>query len=237
MSDRLLIRAISGAGDGYEPFVLATEGLYHAYAKHCGADYLCFVGKRDPHMTRDEGVLHASWNRVPLILEAFTSGYRQVVWMDADTLVIDLKPGNNVFDAHDDGVPFHTIRVPRMNGDGWMENDGVIVAANTPEARAAYEQFWTDRHAPIPGWQQGHYDAYVGEHPEIHGPLDPIYNWFDWGGNIQTSINRDYPPRAAAHVLAWHAWDAGIQGSRHEAMFRAFEQYWPAGDRRGYRTG
>lgn len=226
MSDRLLIQSIGHAPDGYESWVDMTAGVMRRYASMCGADYEMFVGCSDENV-------HPTWNRVSRALAAFSAGYQKVVWLDVDTLVVNVN--DSIFDGTDDTTPFHSVRILHREVYGteaeygrpgpdderaYVENDGVLVMNNAPETVTALRSFWSQRTAE--NHEQTAFDAYVRAHPDAHRPLDPRYNWFDWERGMADRIDPGHPSRDEAVIVAWHAWS----GARHPQMVREYRQVW-----------
>lgn len=103
MTDRLLIQSIgSNPHDTFKKYMALQEPIHRDYAARCGADYEYFVGESDARC-------NPTWNRVRMMLDAFDRGYRKIVWLDADCLVV--RPDDDVFDGTSDSAPLLMTRV------------------------------------------------------------------------------------------------------------------------------
>lgn len=200
-ADRLIVQSVSSRDDHYGEQLAVIRAIHERYARACRADYQAFIGEKDP------GVC-ASWNKSKLILEAFDRGYRKVVWLDVDTLVVE--PAVDIFAETDNDVPLQLV--PYLpHGDAVLHpppfyyNAGVIVANASVAARAAMEYVWDRRRVPPPSahfdtaWDQLPLNKWLGRRqglPFAPGdlsaeqgranvasvrPLDVRFNWmFDW---------------------------------------------------------
>jgi hypothetical protein len=188
--------------DAFEKYMDLALPIHEDYAARCDADYEYFVGWKEERV-------NPTWNRLPMILEAFERGYESVVWMDADVLVV--KPDRDIF-AEVVGAPLHMTRTsgfpywtPAGEQEAW--NDGVLVAHNTPEAIDALRWTWDRRHDPFLEHQVAGMPEltwlldYVFTHPDgLVAELPDIWNWMDAGVNGT--------PRDDAVIEAFH-------GQRH----------------------
>lgn len=216
MSDLLIMQSFGTPPDGCERYLALSERIHRSYAEKCGADYELFIGEKEP------GV-HPAWNRIPMFLEALRSGYTKVVWLDADTLVVD--PARSIFEGTDDTTPLHMCRT---NGFPWPPhvlareqlweayNDGVLVVNNTPIAIDALEYVWSERRAEHPTlgqiWELSPLLDWLLERRDVEGivaELDPRWNWMPFAENL------DFEDEAA--IKAWH-------GMPHAQRFSLFRQ-------------
>lgn len=163
MTTRLIIQSITPPPDQFGRYLDLAKPVHEDYAKRCGGDYQLFVGWKE----RD---VNPTWNRLPMILDAFAQGYEQVVWLDADTLVV--QPDRNIFEEVV-GAPLHMTRTegfPWWTPDGEREawNDGVLVAEQCDESIDALEWVWRRRHDPFLPHQ-------VSGMPELSWLLDYVF--------------------------------------------------------------
>lgn len=223
---RLIIQSIgANPDDWFRKWMDITAPLHEQYAKQCEADFEYFVGDREKD-------LHPTWNRIPMFLDAFNAGYDKVIWLDADTLVVNQD--RSVFDETDDDAPLLMTRVKdshyefpwasEVNGqtvlaDRWdVYNDGVLIANNTDHARECFEFAWANRRRPFKSWHVPGIPEldwildYVYEHPEAVRQLSLTYNWMPYP---------EAPPYDDAVILAWHGmpheerWDGLQEALRH----------------------
>lgn len=210
---RLVMQSIGPPGDQYDQWMLLTRDPHIEYAHACGADYWFFDGLV-------AGATHPKWNRLAMFLDAFADGYDEVLWLDADTLVV--RPEENIFVLTD---PDAAMQMTRQFGDslrsewrepGWdVYNDGVLLAR--PDARPCFEYAWENRDERPRDYHRDFAEMnwindYVFEHPEsvVHLPE----RWNAW---------QDPRPDDTV-ILAWHASMAtGRRGLR-----AAFKELWQA---------
>jgi hypothetical protein len=219
----LLIQSIgSNPNDTFRRWMEHTEPLHTQYADRHGADFLFFAGEKD-------AALNPTWNRIPMFLDAFDKGYDKVVWLDADTLVIDQE--RSVFDETSDDAPLLMTRVLSSHfefpwaseaadgnvvpADKWdVYNDGVLIANNSDHARACFEFVWANRHSEFKPWHVPGIPEldwildYVYEHPDAVEQLSLAYNWMPYP---------EAPPVEEAVILAWH-------GMPHEVRWHGFTE-------------
>lgn len=213
-------RMIIQSGDSaVSRYLDLAEPFHRAYAEQCGADFWRFDGQWE------KGVPPA-WNRIPMMLRLFTEidgDYDQVLWLDADTLVV--QPEINVFErapfdhlgshrAHhgeESAAPWeHRPFVMRrtaggfywpMDGadqwEGW--NDGVLLAGRA--AAPALQWLWDHRQAsPLPHhqprlWELNWLLDHAKLHPEDVSEMDERFNWQPFNGAS---------PEQYAVIKAWH---------------------------------
>lgn len=223
---KLIIQSIgANPDDWFIKWMDLTEPLHKQYAERCGADFVYFVGDKEP-------ALHPTWNRIPMFLEAFRDGYDKVIWLDADTLVVNQD--RDVFEETDDDAPLLMTRVQDSHfefpwasevhgeivpADRWdVYNDGVLIANNTPHAIAALEFVWANRRSKLKPWHEPGIPEldwildYVYTHPEAVKQLSLAYNWMPYP---------EAPPFDEAVIMAWHGmphdvrWQGLISALKH----------------------
>lgn len=180
MTDRLIVQSIGGdPADNFLRYMELEEPIHRDYAARCGADYHHFVGRKDERC-------NPTWNRVLQILEAFEQGYRKVVWLDADVLVV--QPDRDIFAETPDDVPLVMTRTegfPWRTPDGEQEawNDGVLIANAGSEAEEAMRWLWDRRCDPflphqIPGMPELSWLLdWIFTHPGCVAPLSDVWNF------------------------------------------------------------
>lgn len=215
MRKRLIIQS----GDEGVAHYLDLAGPHNAeYAERCDADYQRYNG------VWEQGVPPA-WNRIPMMLDAFHEGYRQVLWLDADTLAVDHSV--NVFEQamtnHEGRVRTNygviagvdTITAPfvmrrtaggfhwPMDGpdqwEGW--NDGVLLVNRSDRALEALLALWGHRGSqPLPHhqprlWELNWLLDYAKANPGDVAEMDQRFNWQPFNGAS---------PEQYAVIKAWH---------------------------------
>lgn len=168
----LLVQSVDA---NYVPYITLSYGRHAEYAERCGADYLVYTGLQD-------AACHPAWNRIRLFLDGIEQGYEKLVWLDADTLVID--PTVNIFTETHDDVDFQLCRYVNYL---WHEqphaNTGVMVVNASRSAIEALQWIWAQRHTPLRShhvpmfWEQNWIGDYVHEHPESCAELSHRFNY------------------------------------------------------------
>lgn len=207
--DRLIIQSCD---ENFLRYLNLSRPIHEEYAEKCGADYWFFLGRKDP-------LVHPAWNRIPMFLEAFEQGYRKVVWLDGDSLVVD--DSRSIFADTDWVTPLQMTRPKDSHvempwgEDGWdMWNDGVLVANRTPETIACFEFVWSMRLEPfLPHhhptlWELNWLADFCFENRTSVKQLDLVWNWQPF---------REAPPQSTAVIQSWHGID-------HEPRFLLFAE-------------
>lgn len=218
---KLLVQSIGGSpNDAFRKWMAVTEPLHREYCDRHDADYAYFAGEW-------ESGLHPTWNRLPMMMDAFDRGYDKVVWLDADTLIVDQD--TSIFDATDSDVPMLMTRVlsshfefpwaSEVDGtivpaDHWdVYNDGVLIMNNTPDAVACLHFAWANRRSKFKPWHVPGIPEldwildYVYAHPDAVQQLSLRFNWMPYP---------EAPPYEEAVVMAWH-------GMPHDVRWTGFK--------------
>lgn len=205
-------RIIQSADEVHAHLLAITHDAHLRYAVRCDADFVVLKGYAEP------GV-HAAWNRIAMMLDAFADGVDKVVWLDADTLVVNQDV--SIFSETDDDVAFQMVRVPGSTAE-WgrgedIWNDGVMVAN-----RAAIEGLtwmWSKRNAvPEPHhvatalpWEGNWMLDWMFGHREQVAELSVRFNW------MPPSYDMSVAPRASS------PWDAAVPSE--DAVIRAWHGF------------
>lgn len=222
---KLIIQSIgANSDDAFRRWMDLTEPIHQEYADRHHADYELFVGNKEPG-------LHPTWSRIIMFLDAFAAGYDKVVWLDADTLVVN--QARDVFEETSD-APLLMTRVlsshfefpwaSEVDGvvvpaDKWdVYNDGVLIANNTDHAKACFEFVWENRNSPFKPWHVPGIPEldwildYVYAHPDSVEQMSLAYNWMPYP---------EAPPYDEAVIMAWHGmphevrWDGLTKALAH----------------------
>jgi hypothetical protein len=210
MSDRIIIQS---GDEGVARYLDASQPFHQAYAKRCGADYWRFDGRWHPDV-------HPAWNRLPMALRALTLGYERVLWLDADTLVV--QPDVNVFDRVPSDSVFSMRRTaggfywPLDGPDQWEGyNDGVLMVNDVWDADTTVNELWArafdkplPHHAPTL-WELNvllDYAKANDGNPACVKEMDERFNWQPFA---------DAAPENEAVIKAWH-------GMPHEQRWQEF---------------
>lgn len=200
---------IQSCDEQFLPFMDLAAPIHARYAAAHDAHYELFVGWKD----RD---VHPSWNRTVMFLDAFAHGYEKVVWLDADTLVVDPEADIFTETADDVALLMPQASIPWFDSP-WCFNCGVAVANNTPAAYNAFNYVWSRRHAQLrdhhlPGlWELNWLLDWTFAHRDKVDVLSDRWNW------QQTEHRDPEVPFEKAAVLAWH----GIPYDERLALFTA----------------
>jgi hypothetical protein len=205
----LIIQSIgSNHDDAFRPWMEITEPLHKEYAAKCDADFEFFVGNKEPG-------LHPTWSRIIMFLDAFAAGYDKVLWLDADTLVVNQD--RNVFPwASRDETTGEIIPADKWD----VYNDGVLIASNTAHARACFEFVWANRRTPFEPWHVPGIPEldwildYVYKHPDSVEQLSLAYNWMPYP---------EAPPYEEAVIMAWHGM---ALPQRFDGLHKALEHFY-----------
>jgi hypothetical protein len=211
-------RLIIQSGDAVVAKYLDLAQPFHEdYAARCGAEFWRFDGVWP-------GAPTPAWNRLPMCLDAYERGFEQVLWLDADTLVV--RPEVNIFEEwqfdHDgwyraarrelENCLLPSIAMRRtaggfywpMDGDdqweGW--NDGVLLIDLThPNCAGAVADLWEKRNAlPLPHhqptlWELNWLLDYAKANPDAVAEMHQRFNWQPFNGAS---------PEQYAVIKAWH---------------------------------
>lgn len=158
----------------YAPYIALSYGRHAEYAHRCGADYLVYTGLKDAGC-------HPAWNKIALLHDGLAQGYEKLVWLDADTLVID--PDVNIFTETRNDVDFQLCRYANYLWQGQPHvNTGVMVVNAGSSAIKALQWIWDQRAMPLRShhvptfWEQNWVGDYVHEHPEACAELSHRFN-------------------------------------------------------------
>jgi Methyltransferase domain len=168
----LLVQSVDAA---YVPYIALSYGRHAEYAQRCGAEYVVYTGLKDAGC-------HPAWNRIALLRDGLMQGYQKIVWLDADTLV--LNPEVNIFTDTRHDVDFQLCRYANYLWYGRpCVNTGVMVVNASPSAVEALQWIWEQRDKPLRShhvetfWEQNWVADYVHEHQESCADLSHAFNY------------------------------------------------------------
>jgi hypothetical protein len=144
-----------------------SASRHNAYAARHGLNYWSFRGE----FQIDRAVV---WNKIILIQWALVSGFDLVIWLDADTLVVNPKADPRK--ALSEGPPIGMCRHPiPWDDQPWHFNAGVIFVRNTALAREFFQRVWEA--GPVDGWQeQTRMNEMSRQMPDAVQPLPAKWN-------------------------------------------------------------
>lgn len=205
MSDTILIQQIYPDTPGVRLFDL-TRDHHRNYCNDWGIDYRCIIDDPAPELDNKYG----SWGKVRLVCDALLE-YDQVIWLDADTLIKDIKA--DLRDAIEWGkVGACWQRIPQFPQGHW--NVGALYVSSTMET-IEFFQNWIAAYPPPPdGWlEQGIFNR-MGRETGLVVTLSD-----KWNATLDVSMVPD------AIVLGFHG--QGNPEYRYNIMKAAMERLFP----------
>lgn len=145
MNTAILIQSVYPETDGVKMLELISP-RHSEYCKNHDIDYACSPSNPLPYLDPKKG----SWAKIELISRALAAGYKNVIWLDADTLIkdmkVDLRDG-----CIDDGIGACWHRIPQLHH--W--NVGALYISNTERVRNFITE-WIGMYPGTDGWfEQG----------------------------------------------------------------------------------
>lgn len=131
---------VGGLGD-YEPLMQLTKNRNFDYCQAHDMDFLYHVGTVDPKYAN---VRQGGWVKIELIQQALAKGYEYIIWLDPDTLIVNLE--TDLRDGCPKGIGACWQRIPQLNH--W--NVGALYLQNSDAAK----EFIADWLASFPGERQ-----------------------------------------------------------------------------------
>ncbi len=176
MRDAVLLQAGSNL---HRPLLEWSEPRHRAYCERWGFDYR-------PEYEPQQTERHPVWDKVLLIQAALRAGYRTVVWLDADALIVDPATDLRTALRWDLGLVDHP-------GPPYHLNAGAIYLRNEPWLHELFGRVWDlQREHP---WQE----------QQILNELLEARNWSGvevLHARWNSTIGVNETPRAV--VQAWH---------------------------------
>jgi hypothetical protein len=175
-----------------------------SYSRHCQYalmhkfDYWALVGNvYQPPIEDHPG----AWEKIYWVRQAFSYGYQFVAWLDADSLIVDMKA--DLRDALKGGVQIGACQHP---GPPVHLNVGVMYFANTQAVNDFITEWLNHMNDPVRGWaEQGWFNELSqGEkHKGVVGRIDDIWNaTYHAGTNRPNSVVLGFHGPAAIGPLA-----------------------------------
>ena len=194
----LLIRQADG---DYTELLRLTHALHEGYADRHGIDFWSVRGA--PQLERA-----SSWSKALLIRQALQLHYELVVWLDADTLIVDpsvdLREAMSEFEIV--GMCKHPLP---WGGRPWHYNAGVLFVRNGEPARQFFREVWEAGPLNHP-WQEQYRMLELDQRsPGFVQAIDDRWN-------ATVGCN----PSPEPIIKAWHGYGAG----RFAAMQRELER-------------
>lgn len=186
-------------------FVKMMELTKEHHAEYCEAHGFDFWHTYEQGLYSMED---GAWTKIELIQRAMNQGYQDIIWIDADALIVDEKVDlRKAVEVGKIGACWH--RIPQLHH--W--NVGVLYISNTEETHKFVDE-WLATYPPADGWrEQGHFNRMALENNVVVTLSDR------WNATIDVSMVPD------AVVMGFHGqnpWDR-----RYKQMLDAFTQLYP----------
>lgn len=121
----------------------------------------------------------AAWNKIRVIEELFSDGYDYVLWVDADTLPLNLDA--DIRDHLHTESDWYLVRHFRHGGE--VPNTGVMAVRNCDAVRQALRDIWNaEAYISSAWWENGAWIDYAGLRSRVPAQLltfMPTENYFD----------------------------------------------------------
>lgn len=192
-------------GYGFEPMLELTRGWHQEYCDNWNIDYQCVLDNPIP----ERSPLIGSWAKIYLIQQAMLKNYRSIIWLDADTLILDRE--RNLIDATQNshiGACWH--RIPQLHH--W--NVGALYINNQENTRQFIDEWAAVYPPPNDGWnEQGVFNRLARQSRTVVTVSDK------WNATINVSMVPD------AVVMGFHG--HGDAKRRYLAMKQTLETIQP----------
>ncbi len=193
MNNAILIQQIYPNTEGVKLLEL-TQARHQAYCDKWQIDYQCVYDKVFEH---DEKL--GSFAKIALIQQAILDGYTYIIWLDADTVIKNLKVDLRLGCVMGIGACWH--RIPQLNH--W--NVGALYMIKTPAVKSFIEEWRGIYPPPKDGWnEQGVFNRLAMKSDVIQTISDR------WNATLNYSMVPD------AVVLGFHGY--GTTQERYQAM-------------------
>jgi hypothetical protein len=173
VNDTLLIQHVYSNSEHGRLIAMSAERTILYCLKH-HIDYHLVVGEVDGD-NRDGG----HWANICMMREAMNLGYKNIIYLDADTLIADLNTDLREAIVEDKiGAVWHTLIRPE--GDHSHFNAGAFYVSNTERTREFVDK-WISMYPGLPDGQwpivceQGVYNV-LGREMGVINSLDPKWN-------------------------------------------------------------
>ena len=185
--DTVLVQCATGT---HTRLLDLTRAHHEDYARAHGMDYICRYGPQQNERS-------PLWDKIPLLIDILKrSAYKNIIWLDADTLIVD--PRQDLREALPDGAWLGMVQ----HGNPAYFNNGAMYLRNTPQALAFLEAVWNTW--PIDhGWEDNAAVIKVLEQDPARrrgvAILDDAWN---------STYQQNESPRPV--VKAWHGYGRAI---------------------------
>jgi hypothetical protein len=202
MRDAILIQHAT-PDMGFDKMIYLTREHNQAYCEKFNFDYRCEISNYERHVETGQ------WMKIKLIQEALQAGYKYIVWIDADAMIIN--PSVDLRDATQaDKIGACWHRIPQLHH--W--NVGVLYVGNSDNVVNFVDQWMASYPAPNDGWfEQGVFNRMGMTDSTVTTISDK------WNATIDVSMCPD------AVVLGFHG--QGDSEYRYNQMKQVFYNLFP----------
>jgi hypothetical protein len=191
------------AGYRYDAMLELTRAHHQAYCDRHGYEYRAEISVHPSY-----NIMQGGWAKIEMLRDALSQGYEQVIWLDADTMIIDLQSELTDAIIHGKiGACWH--RIPQLNH--W--NVGALYISNCLETREFIDS-WLASPNPQDGWnEQSVFNRMARASRTVVTLSDK------WNSTLDVSMVPD------AVVLGFHG--QGNSDYRFNIMKQTFNQLFP----------
>jgi hypothetical protein len=135
--------------DSYHPALELVHDRHQAYADKWKFDYLVVYGE----VRLEWEVMHGGWAKIELVRQMLARGYRYVVWVDADAMIVDMNTDLREGCPEGLGMVMHFGK----GTPGPHLNVGVMLMQNSERVKAFINE-WASRYpgtTAFPWYEQG----------------------------------------------------------------------------------
>ena len=161
-SRALLIQQAYRDATGVYPVIMSW--LYPRNLEYCRRheiEYMAVYG----NAVEEWPPIYGAWAKVALILNALEAGYKHVIWLDLDTLIVDLDADLR------DGCPAEGLGMTTHQPDGMpVLNCGALYVTNSEDTKKLFREWISWYPGPINGWHEQAMINLLGQVP-ICAPL------------------------------------------------------------------
>lgn len=183
--------------DAYQAALDLVKGRHNVYTVKYNMDYLVVRGEVKAEWLPN----HGGWAKLELVRQMLLRGYKYIVWIDADAMIVDMHTDLR------DGCPMG-LGMVMHNGAGTPGphlNVGVMLMQNTPRVREFFDE-WCSRYpgtTEFPWYEQG--EAHKMAHdPKWQDVVIQIEN--KWNACVYANTMVDNPV-----VIGWHGMGSPAQ--------------------------
>jgi hypothetical protein len=172
------------------PALELVEPIHFAYCKKWSIDYMSVIGEVRADYLPNQG----GWAKIELVRQALAKGYKYVMWVDADAMIVDINTDLRAGCPEGVGMVLHNGR----GTPGPHLNVGVMLVKNSDRVKAFYEEL-ASRYpgtTDFPWYEQGEANK-MAKDPKWQDVVFQIDN--KWNSCLWANTHVD-----DAVIEAWH---------------------------------